>query len=250
MGRRRVSQVVTPRALPRFFVPRPALEAGTLPDAVAHQVHHVLRLRAGDWVCLLSGDGDAYLAQLGDRATIGHLQPAPLETELPFAITVLQAWTRAEKVEMAIRLCVQGGARAIYLAPSERSVARWDASKQAKYAARWQTIAQEEAELACRAQLPQVQVFRRWQDAFAGLPRPVFVLDEWEGALLLKQQARRMPIPAALSIVAGPEGGFSPAEREWMAAQPEVYAVSLGQRVLRTESAAFYALGQLAALWE
>ncbi|MFN4034049.1 MAG: RsmE family RNA methyltransferase [Fimbriimonadales bacterium] len=250
MGRRRVSQAVTPRATPRFFVPRPALEAGILPDAVAHQARHVLRLRAGDWICLLSGDGDAYLAQLDDHATIAHLHPAPLETELPFAITVLQAWTRAEKAETSIRLCVQGGAQAVHLAPSERSVARWDTSKQAKHAARWQAIAQEEAELACRARLPQVQLFERWQDAFAGLPRPVFVLDEWEGALLLKQQARRMPIPAALSIVAGPEGGFSPAEREWMAVQPAVYAVSLGQRVLRTESAAFYALGQLAALWE
>jgi 16S rRNA (uracil1498-N3)-methyltransferase len=59
-----------------------------------------------------------------------------------------------------------------------------------------------------------------------------------------------MPIPDALSLVIGPEGGFSPSEREWMASQPETYAVSLGARVLRTEHAAGYALAQLAALWE
>ena len=88
-----------------------------------------------------------------------------------------------------------------------------------------------------------------WAQAFAGLPRPVFVLDEWEGATPLKQRARRVPIPDALSLVVGPEGGFSPDEREWMQQQSETYAVSLGARVLRTEHAACYALAQLAALW-
>jgi RsmE family RNA methyltransferase len=78
----------------------------------------------------------------------------------------------------------------------------------------------------------------------------VFVLDEWEGTLLLKQRCRRMPLPNALSLVVGPEGGFSPAERAWMATQPETYAVSLGARILRTEDAAFYAQAQIAALWE
>jgi hypothetical protein len=43
------------------------------------------------------------------------------------------------------------------------------------------------------------------------------VLDEWEGATPLKQRARRVPIPDALSLVVGPEGGFSPDERAWMA---------------------------------
>lgn len=250
MGRRRVPQALTPRALPRFFVSRSALEAGILPDEVAHQVQHVLRLGAGDWICLLSGEGEVYLAQLGEHARLAQLQPSELDTELPFRVMVLQALVRPEKAETVIRLCVQGGARAIYFAPSERSVVKWEPSKQAKHAARWQKIAQEEAELACRAHLPQVRVFEHWQTAFHELPRPVFVLDEWEGATLLKQRVRRMPMPPTLSLVVGAEGGFSPAEREWMAMQPEVYAVSLGKRVLRTESAAFYALGQLGALWE
>lgn len=250
MGRRRVSQALTPRALPRFFVPRSALEVGVLPDEVAHQVQHVLRLGAGDWVCLLNGEGKVYLAQLGEHARLAQLQPSELETELPFQVVVLQALIRPEKAETVIRLCVQGGASAIYFAPSERSVVRWEPSKQAKHAARWQKIAQEEAELACRARLPQVRVLENWQTAFRELPRPVLVLDEWEGATPLKQRMRRMPMPSRLSLVVGAEGGFSPAEREWMATQAEVYAVSLGKRVLRTESAAFYALGQLAALWE
>ncbi|GIV07214.1 MAG: ribosomal RNA small subunit methyltransferase E [Fimbriimonadales bacterium] len=221
-----------------------------LPDAIAHQVQHVLRLGTSDWICLLSGEGEVYLAQLGEHARIARLQPSELDTELPFHVTVLQAWVRPEKAEMALRLCVQGGAQAIYFAPSERSVVKWEPSKQTKHAERWQKIAQEEAELACRARLPQVRLLEHWQTAFRTLPRPILVLDEWEGATALKQCVRRMPMPSMLSLVVGAEGGFSPAERKWMAAQPEVYAVSLGKRVLRTESAAFYALGQLSALWE
>jgi len=221
-----------------------------LPDAVAHQVYRVLRLSAGDWICLLDGAGGIYLAQLGESGRIETLQPSALATELPFAVTVLQALARPEKAETAIRLCVQAGAQAIWLAPSERSVAQLEPAKQHSRAARWQRIAQEEAELACRARLPEVRFLPDWAQAFQSLSRPVLVLDEWEGATPLKLRARRMPLPDALSLVVGPEGGFSPDERAWMQQQPDAYAVSLGARVLRTEHAACYALAQLAALWE
>jgi len=220
-----------------------------LPDAVAHQVYRVLRLSAGDWICLLDGAGGIYLAQLGESGRIETLQPSALATELPFAVTVLQALARPEKAETAIRLCVQAGAQAIWLAPSERSVAQLEPAKQHSRAARWQRIAQEEAELACRARLPEVRFLPDWAQAFQSLSRPVLVLDEWEGATPLKLRARRMPLPDALSLVVGPEGGFSPDERAWMQQQPQTYAVSLGARVLRTEHAASYALAQLAALW-
>jgi 16S rRNA (uracil1498-N3)-methyltransferase len=249
MGRRRVPQALTPRALPRFFVPPATLQTRTLPDPVAHQVYRVLRLQAGDWICLLDGAGGVFLAQLGESGRIETLQPSALATELPFAVTVLQAMVRPEKAETAIRLCVQAGARAIWLAPSERSVAQLEPAKQPSRESRWQRIAQEEAELACRSLLPEVRVLTDWAQALAGLPRPVLVLDEWAGATPLVQRARRMPIPDALSLVVGPEGGFSPDERAWMQQQPQTYAVSLGARVLRTEHAASYALAQLAALW-
>jgi 16S rRNA (uracil1498-N3)-methyltransferase len=250
MGRRRVPQALTPRALPRFVVPPATLQTHTLPDPVAHQVQRVLRLQAGDWICLLDGAGGVYLAQLGDRGRIAAIEASALATELPFTVTVLQAMVRPEKAETAIRLCVQAGAQAIWFAPSERSVAQLEPAKQQSRESRWQRIAQEEAELACRSLLPEVRVLPSWAQAFAGLPRPVFVLDEWEGATPLKQRARRVPIPDALSLVVGPEGGFSPDERARMQQQPETYAVSLGARVLRTEHAASYALAQLAALWE
>jgi RsmE family RNA methyltransferase len=123
MGRRRVPQALTPRALPRFVVPPATLQTRTLPDPVAHQVYRVLRLQAGDWICLLDGAGGVFLAQLGERGRIETLQPSALATELPFTVTVLQAMVRPEKAETAIRLCVQAGARAIWLR-AQRTVGR------------------------------------------------------------------------------------------------------------------------------
>ncbi|MCS7273323.1 MAG: RsmE family RNA methyltransferase, partial [Fimbriimonadales bacterium] len=208
MGRRRVSQVLTPRALPRFFVPKDALKERALPDEVVHHARRVLRLHAGDWVCLLNGEGGVYLAQLGKEPhQLQQLVPSALETELPFEVSILQSLVPADKAEVVVRLCVQGGAHAIHFAPSARSIVRWEPEKQARYAARWQKIAQEEAALACRARLTRVHLWDNWQQAFTQLPRPVLVLDEWEGTLPLKQRCRRMPMPETLSIVVGPEGG-------------------------------------------
>jgi 16S rRNA (uracil1498-N3)-methyltransferase len=250
MGRRCLPQALAPRALPRFFVPPATLQTRTLPDAVVHQVQRVLRLSAGNWICLLDGVGGVYLAQLGEKGRIEALEATTFTTELPFIITVLQALVRPEKAETVVRLCVQAGAHAIWFAPSERSIAQLEPAKQQARAIRWQRIAQEEAELACRVRLPEVRILPDWTQAFQSLPRSIFVLDEWEGATLLKQRSRRMPVPDALSVAVGPEGGFSPNERAWMRQQPNAYAVSLGARVLRTEHAASYALAQIAAVWE
>jgi 16S rRNA U1498 N3-methylase RsmE len=78
---------------------------------------------AGDWICLLDGAGGVFLAQLGERGRIATLQPSALATELPFAVTVLQALVRPEKAETAIRLCVQAGAQRD-LVRAQRAVGR------------------------------------------------------------------------------------------------------------------------------
>lgn len=239
-----------PRALPRFFVTPDVLHSEVLPDAVAHQVHHVLRLHRDDAICLLDGTGIAWIAQLTEKGRFRIVGRQPVPTEPPLQVTLLQALIRTEKLETAIRLCVQAGAAALWIAPSQRSIVRLDTHKHATRQERWQKVAIEEAELAYRARVPQVRLFAHWHEAFAALPRPVLVLDEWEQtrslpALLSEWADSATPMPHSLSLVVGPEGGFAPEERTQMAQEPSVYSVSLGPRCLRTESAGFYALAQL-----
>jgi 16S rRNA (uracil1498-N3)-methyltransferase len=270
MGRRRVSPTVNrnPRALPRFFVSPEELAQGVLPDRITHQVRHVLRLQEDDLLCLLDGTGLAHyvrLRQTGRELRFERLGSEPLTTELPFASVVLQALIRTEKAEQVVRLCTAAGAAQILFAPSERSLIAWDASKRQARQQRWQVIAREEAELACRARYPTVQILPDWATALENLPPPRLLLDEWTGAPSLVAVVRQMGIlspevPAAkegaeagvgmtlLSLIVGPEGGFTPREREQMVRIGGCQPVSLGKRVLRTETAAFYALAQIAAL--
>ncbi len=261
MGRRRVSspEGLSARGLPRFFVPPETLEDGILPPDVAHQVRHVLRLREGDAICLLDNTGWAYHVRLQASAhqlrftVVGR---EPLATELPIAVHILQAMVRAEKAEQVVRLCTAGGVTRILFAPAERSLVTLDADKRATRERRWQSIAREEAEVACRARYPAVQILGDWFSAMERLPHPRLLLDEHEGVPLLSSVLRNLVVPSsqqrvrALTLIIGPEGGFTPREREQMVSEYACIPVSLGNRVLRTEIAAFYALAQTALLLE
>jgi len=280
MGRRRVSQALNPRALPRFFVSPETLSAGVLPSEVAHQVRHVLRLREGDLICLLDGAGWAHYARLksptGREARFELVGRERLSTELPIAVCVLQALIRNEKAEQVVRLCTAAGARQILFAPAERSLVEWSEAKRQARQQRWRAIAREEAELACRAYCPTVEILPDWWSAVEQLPEPRLLLDEWEGmrplGTILQEllpsspqppspealgEGRATPLPHAVgegqrvrasSLIIGPEGGFTWHERERMTQQYGCLPVSLGMRVLRTETAAFYALAQIEAI--
>ncbi|MCS7066480.1 MAG: RsmE family RNA methyltransferase, partial [Fimbriimonadales bacterium] len=176
---------MTARALPRFFVSPETLPSGVLPPEIAHQVQHVLRLRAGDTICLLDGTGWAYHARL-NAPVRGEIRfelagREQLNTELPVDAVVLQALVRSEKAEQVVRLCTAAGARQILFAPAERSLVEWNEVKRQARLMRWQAIAREEAELACRALCPQVGILTDWWSALEQLPHPRLLLDEWEG---------------------------------------------------------------------
>ncbi len=284
MGRRRVSEAesLNARALPRFFVSQETLRSGVLTPEIAHQVRHVLRLREGDLLCLLDGTGWAHYARLKTKAHALGFELVGrewLNTELAIRATVLQALIRNEKAEQVVRLCTAAGAHRILFAPAERSLVEWDPAKRQARQQRWQAIAREEAELACRAYCPLVEILPDWWSAVEELPHPRLLLDEWEGVrplgevfsphppnLLLPQGeggAKYSPLlmgegqgvraeegqgERTISLIVGAEGGFTPRERERMVQQMGCLPVSLGARVLRTETAGFYALAQISAL--
>ncbi len=245
MGRRRVPETLNPRALARFFVSPAVLQQGVLPSEISHQLTRVLRLQHGDAFCLLDGTGNGYIVQLQDSGHFTVISRTVLETEPPLRVVLLQALVRPEKAEQVIRLATQAGASEIWFAPSKRSLVQLEPQKLDTKLARWQKIAVEEAELAFRARVPIVRLFPKWEQALQDLPVPIGVLDEWEGALPLVDWLTKQNTPVQLSLVVGPEGGFAPEERQQMQALPNSVFISLGARVLRTESAGFYALAQL-----
>jgi 16S rRNA (uracil1498-N3)-methyltransferase len=243
---------------PRIFVPA-ALVAGsliTLPAQAAVHVSRVLRLRAGAALTLFDGRGGEYAAELaeGDGRSVqvrvgAH---AALERESPLATTLLQGVARGERMDLIVQKATELGVTRIVPVLAERSVVQLAGERLAQRTAHWQEVAIAACEQCGRNRVPEVQPALRLRDACGAAPEQgarKWLLDPG-GTVALTQAARTLAAagsPQACVLLVGPEGGLS--EAEVVVARELGFApVTLGPRVLRTESAALVALSVLQAL--
>jgi 16S rRNA (uracil1498-N3)-methyltransferase len=238
--------------MPRFYCPVP-LSIGTvlaLPDNVAHHVQ-VLRLSLGDNISLFNGTGGEYIATLTliekKRVTVEVKAFSPKEVELPYAVTLAQALPEASKMDWIIEKAVELGVAGIQPLAAQRCVVKLAADRAEKKRAHWQGIIVSAAEQSGRNRVPhlgELADFNNWitqQDMHRRIllsPRAEQSLSEW---------ARHHP-PQAVTLLIGPEGGFTDIE-EGLAQRQDVLALSMGPRVLRTETAGLAALAALNAVW-
>jgi 16S rRNA (uracil1498-N3)-methyltransferase len=238
--------------MPRFYCPQPLAIGLTidLPEAVAHHVH-VVRLAPGEAVTLFNGDGGEYTAVLQTvekrRASAEIKAHTARDAELPYAVTVAQALPEASKMDWIIEKAVELGAAAFQPLAARRCVVRLSGERAEKKLAHWQGVIVSASEQSGRnrlAQLAPVDDFKDWiaqQDMHRRViltPRASQSLAAW---------ARHQP-PQALTVMVGPEGGFSDEEEDLAIAQGAL-PLSMGPRILRTETAALAALAALNACW-
>jgi 16S rRNA (uracil1498-N3)-methyltransferase len=171
----------------------------------------------------------------------------PREAELPYAITLAQALPEASKMDWIIEKAVELGVAAVQPLAARRCVVRLSAERAEKKLAHWQGVIVSASEQSGRnrlAQLAEPMEFRDWigqQDLHKRVllsPRATESLADW---------ARHQPAQA-LTIMVGPEGGFSD-EEEAEALRHGALPLSIGPRVLRTETAALAAVAVLNAAW-
>jgi len=238
--------------MPRFYCPQP-LAIGLiidLPEAVAHHVH-VVRLAPGESITLFNGDGGEYTAVLQTvekrRASAEIKAHTARDAELPYAVTVAQALPEASKMDWIIEKAVELGAAAFQPLAARRCVVKLSGERAEKKLVHWQGVIISACEQSGRNRLPQlapVDDFKDWigqQDMHRRViltPRASQSLADW---------ARHQP-PQALTIMVGPEGGFSEDEENLAVAQGAL-PLSMGPRILRTETAALAALAALNASW-
>lgn len=238
--------------MPRFYCAQ-ALSIGAtiaLPDHVAHHVQ-VLRLAVGAHITLFNGEGGEYTATLSDigkkHASAEVKAFTPSDAELPYAVTLAQALPEASKMDEIIQKAVELGAAAIQPLAAQRCVVKLSAERAAKKLSHWQGIIVSAAEQCGRnrlASLAEPADFNDWitqQDLHKRIllsPRAEQSLSDW---------ARHHP-PQAVTIMIGPEGGFSDKE-ELAATSHGVLSLSMGNRVLRTETAGMAAIAALNAIW-
>ncbi len=238
--------------MPRFYCAQPLVvgQAVELPEAAAHHVH-VLRLAVGDELTLFNGDGGEYLAHLAAvdrrRASVVLKAFVARDAELPYEITLAQALPEASKMDWIIEKAVELGVAAIQPLAAQRCVVRLSAERAEKKQAHWQGVIESASCQSGRnrlARLGALDDLHPWlrQDSLHKRillsPRATQSLPDW---------ARHQP-PQAVSLMIGPEGGFTPDEEDAAIARG-VLALSIGPRVLRTETAGLAAVAALNALW-
>ncbi|HEX7642126.1 MAG TPA: 16S rRNA (uracil(1498)-N(3))-methyltransferase [Burkholderiaceae bacterium] len=238
--------------MPRFHLPEP-LAIGAVVDLPEHLAHHVtvLRLAIGDTITLFNGEGGEFTASLCEiakkRASAEIKTFSPHEVELPYAVTLAQALPEASKMDEIVQKAVELGVAAIQPLAAQRCVVKLSSERAGKKLAHWQGIVESAAEQCGRnrlAHLAEPAEFASWiaqQDIHKRIllsPRAEQSLSDW---------ARHHP-PQAVTILIGPEGGFSEKEEE-LAIKHGALLLSMGARVLRTETAGMAALAALNAVW-
>jgi len=240
-------------SMPRFYYPQPLVPGSVvdLPDAVAHHLH-VVRQQAGDELVLFNGDGGqarARLVEIGKRrASAEVLALDAVDVELPFRVTLAQGLPEGSKMDWIVEKAVELGAAAIVPLAAQRSVVRLSGERADKRLAHWQGVVVSASEQCGRnrlADVAPVQDFQRWlgQEADGG----VRILLSPRADASLAQWARATPA-RDVTLLVGPEGGFTDQEED-AARAAGALALSMGPRVLRTETAGLAALAILAAGW-
>lgn len=238
--------------LARFFVD-PPLETGArlaLPERAAHHAARVLRLRNADPIVLFDGRGGEYAGVITnlarDALTVEIGAWRDIERESPLAVTLVQGISSAERMDFTVQKAVELGVTRIQPLVAEKSVVRLDARRAESRLAHWRRVAISACEQCGRNRLPEIcapvsiaELCEATRDA------PARWLLAPEAQMRLRDAARRLG--EKLVIAAGPEAGFSAAEARALAAAG--YArVSLGPRILRTETAALAAIAALNAI--
>ena len=239
--------------MPRFYCPQPLVNGSTieLPEAVAHHLH-VVRLQPGAALTLFNGDGGQYRATLVEtgkrRATAvidGH---EAHEAEAPYAVTLAQGLPEGSKMDWIIEKAVELGVAAIQPLAAARSVVRLSGERLDKRQAHWHGVIVAASEQCGRnrlAQLLPMADVQPWLAASAGTTR-ILLSPRATGSLAGWARANA---PQAVTLLIGPEGGLTPREED-AAVAAGALSLSMGPRVLRTETAGLAALAVLAGAWD
>lgn len=255
--------------MPRFFVPADALGAETVAivgDDAGH-IARVLRMGPGDTVIAIAPGGEEYEVEISEAApgrVAGRiLRRVDRRVEPSVRVTLVQGLPKGDKMELIIQKCTELGVFRIIPAGTERSIVRLDSKKAEGRRERWQKIAREAAEQSGRTAVPEVAgvtdlagALRMFAGAHCGPgphrgpgdgtggqgARPLGLIPwEEEKSLGLKTALRRTGRVSDVWLFIGPEGGFSPQEAR-SAREAGIIPVTLGPRILRTETAGMVAL--------
>lgn len=235
-----------------FFVEPRQIRDGkvTITGPDVNHIRNVLRMRPGE-IVRVSDERDfcaqCEICELGEDSIFLTILENEESTELPVEVTLFQGLPKGDKMEWIVQKNTELGIREIVPVAMHRSVVKLDAKRAASKVSRWQAIAESAGKQSGRTRLPQVSGLISYKEAMKRSAEFDLLLLPYESAEGMSA-ARDLLAKAApgmrIAILIGPEGGFEPAEIEDAVANGWKI-LSLGRRILRTETAGMAVMAHL-----
>lgn len=214
----------------------------------------VLRLEPGAEIEIVAAPG-RFLARIerADEARVtARLVGELRSTEADTRLTLYQGLPKADKMELIIQKSTELGVARIVPVVMERSVVRLEGKDAQKKVERWQKIAREAVKQCARAKVPEVSAPKRLTALQEELGALDLLIVPWEDAREGSLASCLAPYAGQrglrVGILIGPEGGISEQEAAWLSEETGGRLVTLGPRILRTETAALAAIAVTMAL--
>lgn len=242
----------------RYFVAPEAIQGDSVRitgDDVKH-ITRVLRLQPGAEVICANGVGGSYLVrltELGADQVLGQvIQALEEKVESQVKLTLVQGLPKGDKMDLIVQKGTEVGISRFVPVETTRTIVQYDAKKESKRRERWQRIAKEAAEQAHRVVIPdidEVATFTKWLSQEAAAYDLILIAYEGEAGQSLRtalnaQNGSEIDRSRSIAVIIGPEGGFE--HQEVLLAQEKgARVVTLGPRILRTETAGLVATAMI-----
>ena len=215
-----------------------------------NHIKNVLRMKNGETIRVSSKSGQAYFCHISsilDDEVIAAIDSADeTGTELDNHIVLYQGLPKGDKMELIIQKAVELGVSEIVPVAMKNCVVKLDDKKAKSKVTRWQAIAESAAKQSKRSLIPEVKMPMSYKEAVAYAKKLDVKLVPYEnehGMAGTKAAMEQIKKGESIAVFIGPEGGFAPEEIEMV--RDEMQLISLGRRILRTETAGIAALAIL-----
>lgn len=237
----------------RFFIEHSQIQDGKLyvEGTDVNHIKNVLRMKPGDQVMVSDGEGMQYLCALeafdSGLVWFGIVDTWRENRELSSKLYLFQGLPKGDKMELIIQKATELGAYELVPMVTGRTVVRLDEKKAEKKNVRWNAIAESAAKQSGRSVIPRVRGAMTFSEALAyagNLDVLLIPYEKAEGMEATRKAIEGIRPGQSVGIFIGPEGGFEEGEVE-QAMEKGAAPVTLGRRILRTETAGFVVLSML-----
>ncbi len=241
-----------------FFVEKDQIgqEEITIRGSDVNHIRNVLRMKPGERVFVSDGEKKGYECRItaltGETVTARILSESEDTRELPAHIHLFQGLPKGDKMELIIQKAVELGACEVIPVSTRRTVVKLDKKKEEARVARWNTIAESAAKQSGRGVIPRVWGVMTFEEALVygnDFQVKVIPFERAAGMETAKKELESIRPGMDVGIFIGPEGGFEDEEIA-LAQSHGVTPISLGKRVLRTETAGLMVLSVAGYLLE